>query len=149
MHKCKGCVWANWLSEEKIYCFFPQCVKNKAVKPVPTRPKRPCSYPCCPELVDGRYCDAHQKVIDRGYNKERSPEIKKRYGNAWRKIRSRYIKAHPLCVECKRAGKLTPAEEIHHIVPLSKGGTHEESNLMSLCTSCHSTITAREGGRWG
>ncbi|HEY5556285.1 hypothetical protein [Acetobacterium sp.] len=22
-------------------------------------------------------------------------------------------------------------------------------NLMSLCTSCHSTIIAKEGGRWG
>ncbi|HOE18067.1 MAG TPA: HNH endonuclease [Syntrophorhabdaceae bacterium] len=44
---------------------------------------------------------------------------------------------------------MTPAEEVHHIIPLSKGGTHDESNLMSLCTSCHSEITAREGGRWG
>lgn len=35
------------------------------------------------------------------------------------------------------------------ILPLSKGGTHVESNLMALCKRCHSEITAREGGRWG
>lgn len=49
----------------------------------------------------------------------------------------------------KRAGKITPAEEVHHILPLSKGGTHVESNLMALCKRCHSEITAREGGPVG
>ena len=44
---------------------------------------------------------------------------------------------------------LTSAEEVHHILPLAAGGTHEERNRMALCTSCHSEITAREGGRWG
>ena len=116
---------------------------------MPTKPKRPCSYPGCPELVADRYCEAHQKLIDTRYNKyQRDSSTGKRYGSAWRKLRSRYIKAHPLCEMCKKTGKLTPAEEVHHIIPLSKGGTHAESNLMSLCTSCHSTITAREGGRW-
>jgi 5-methylcytosine-specific restriction protein A len=54
-----------------------------------------------------------------------------------------------LCEQCRKDGKLTPAQEVHHIVPLLAGGTHDERNLMSLCTSCHSEITAREGGRWG
>lgn len=43
---------------------------------------------------------------------------------------------------------MTAAAEVHHIVPLSAGGTHDESNLMALCKPCHSRITAREGGRW-
>lgn len=75
--------------------------------------------------------------------------MKKRYGRQWKKIRDRYIKLHPMCEQCKRDGKLTEAQEVHHIVPLSKGGTHDEENLMALCTNCHSTITAKEGGRWG
>ncbi|MDP3057910.1 MAG: HNH endonuclease, partial [bacterium] len=40
-------------------------------------------------------------------------------------------------------------QEVHHVVPLSMGGSHDKENLMSLCTCCHSTITANEGGRWG
>lgn len=88
--------------------------------------------------------------MDMQYNKyERDPATKKRYGRSWKRIRDRYIAAHPLCEECKRDDKLTPADEVHHILPLSKGGTHRDDNLMSLCTSCHSTITARDGGRWG
>ncbi|HEY5465546.1 MAG TPA: HNH endonuclease signature motif containing protein, partial [Clostridia bacterium] len=63
--------------------------------------------------------------------------------------RARYIMAHPLCEECKKAGRLTPAKEVHHVVPLNKGGTHYNNNLISLCKSCHSAITAREGGLWG
>ncbi len=116
---------------------------------MPMKPKRPCSYPGCPELTDGRYCEKHQKEVDARYNKyERDPAARKRYGRTWKRIRDRYIAAHPLCERCLKVGRLTPAEEVHHIVPLSKGGAHDESNLMSLCTSCHSEITAREGGRW-
>ena len=40
-------------------------------------------------------------------------------------------------------GRLTPAEEVHHILPLAVGGTHDENNLMALCKSCHSRITIK------
>jgi 5-methylcytosine-specific restriction protein A len=117
---------------------------------MPRKPKRPCSYPGCPRLTDGRYCDEHQKLTDKQYNKyQRNPEHRKRYGRAWKRIRDRYIKAHPLCEECYKGNKFTPAEEVHHIIPLSKGGTHDDDNLMSLCKACHSSITARSGDRWG
>lgn len=117
---------------------------------MPKKPKRPCSYPGCPELVDDRYCEEHKREVNRHYNRhQRDPETSKRYGRRWRKIRKTYITAHPLCEECKKQGKFTPAEEVHHIKPLSDAGTHSYENLMSLCKSCHSTITAKEGGRWG
>ncbi len=94
---------------------------------MPYKPKRPCSYPGCPKLTDGRYCEEHQKIVTAHYNKhERDPASKKRYGRAWKRIRDRYIAAHPLCEECRKAGKVTPAEEVHHIKPLSRGGTHAE-----------------------
>ena len=117
---------------------------------MPKKPKRPCSYPGCPELTDDIYCESHKSLINRNYNKyERDSASNKRYGRAWKRIRDRYIKAHPLCEECEKEGRLTPAEEVHHIIPLSKGGGNENSNLMSLCKSCHSRITAESGGRWG
>jgi 5-methylcytosine-specific restriction protein A len=113
---------------------------------MPRKPKRPCSFPGCPELTDGRYCDMHQRQVDAYYNKyERDPQTRKRYGRRWKRIRDRYISEHPLCEECQKYGRLTPAEEVHHIIPLSKGGTNADSNLMSLCKQCHSSITAREG----
>lgn len=116
---------------------------------MPHKPRRPCSYIGCPKLVYGRYCEMHQKVIDKRYEHfERAPDTNRYYGKEWRRIRSRYIKEHPLCEECKKTGTLTPVQEVHHIIPIVKGGTHSEENLMSLCTSCHSRITAKEGGRW-
>ena len=116
---------------------------------MPYKPKRPCSFPGCPHLTHGRFCDEHAKAEAKRYERyDRSPEVKKRYGRAWQVIRDIYISEHPLCEVCKRNGKLTPAEEVHHIKPLSQGGTNAEDNLMSLCKVCHSEITAREGGRW-
>lgn len=116
---------------------------------MPKKPKRPCSSPGCPELTDGRFCPEHAKKEASRYEKyQRDPETRKRYGRAWKRIRDRYIAVHPLCEECKRQEKLTPATEVHHILPLARGGTHDESNLMALCTPCHSAITARDGDRW-
>ena len=116
---------------------------------MPTKPKRPCSYPGCPRLTDGRYCEEHQKLTDRQYEKYgRGYDSKKRYGHAWEKVRSRFIHAHPLCEECLKAGRYTEAVLVHHILPIAEGGTHEEGNLMSLCASCHSRIHAERGDRW-
>ena len=76
--------------------------------------------------------------MDKQYNRyERDPEVTRKYGRAWKRIRDRYAKVHPL----------TPVEEVHHIVPISQGGTHNENNLMSLCQSCHTKIHLEMGDR--
>ena len=116
---------------------------------MPYKPKRPCSYPGCPELTDGNFCEQHAKEESRRYEKyDRDPAMRKRYGRAWKRIRDRYISIHPLCEQCEMEDRITPAEEVHHILPLGHGGTHAEENLMALCKSCHSRITAEMGDRW-
>lgn len=117
---------------------------------MPYKPKRPCAYPGCGRLsVREQYCAEHQAAANRNYNKyERDPESYKRYGRAWKRIRYQYIKAHPLCEACREQKRLTPSEEVHHILPLSKGGSNEAENLMALCKSCHSRLTAESGDRW-
>jgi len=115
---------------------------------MPKRPKRPCSTPGCPNLTDGRYCEEHRVVERRRYDKfERSPDVNKKYGRAWKRIRDRYAREHPLCEWCEKNGRLTSAEEVHHILPISLGGTHDKSNLMSLCKSCHNKIHLELGDR--
>lgn len=117
---------------------------------MPRKPKHPCGYPGCPELTDGRYCEEHARVMNSRYEKYgRSPEAKKRYGRAWKRIRDRYASRHPFCEQCLEKGAAVPVEEVHHRVPLSEGGTHDEGNLVSLCKSCHSRIHAERGDRWG
>lgn len=117
---------------------------------MPKKPKSPCRFSDCPAISENLYCDKHNKIINKYYNKyKRAPDTYKHYSNRWRKIRQLYIKEHPVCELCEKNNILKPVEEVHHIVALSKGGTHKEENLMSLCKSCHSKITASEGGRWG
>ncbi len=79
----------------------------------------------------------HYEHFARGYNKY------ERYGKSWRKVRDRYIKDHPLCEACLGLGKATMAVLVHHRKPLSEGGTHSVSNLMSLCWSCHERVHQR------
>ena len=116
---------------------------------MPRKPKRPCSYPGCPRLTDGRFCEEHAKEEARRYEKyDRDPKAKRRYGRAWKRIRDSYAAAHPLCEICLAKGVYTPTEQVHHVKPLSQGGTHDRANLMALCTACHARIHAEHGDRW-
>ena len=116
---------------------------------MPKKPKRPCSYPGCPRLTDGRFCEEHVKAEAQRYEKyDRDPAVRRIYGRAWKRIRDSYVQQHPLCERCQEQGKLIPTEEVHHKVPLSEGGTHARSNLIALCKSCHAQIHAERGDRW-
>jgi hypothetical protein len=46
------------------------------------------------------------------------------------------------CQNCGRNGGPIGNAELHahHIVPISKGGTHKQSNLITLCSGCHWAI---------
>lgn len=38
---------------------------------MPSKPKRPCSAPGCPELTRERFCQLHAKEADKNYRKFR------------------------------------------------------------------------------
>ena len=70
---------------------------------MPRKPKRPCSYPGCPNLTDGRFCEEHAKEEAQRYEHyDRDPATKRRYGRAWKRIRDSYAAAHPLCESALR-----------------------------------------------
>ena len=115
---------------------------------MPRKPKKPCAYPGCPNLTDGTYCDKHRKEARRQYDQyERAADVHKKYGRSWKRVRNSYIKEHPFCEECFKDGKMVLAEEVHHILPVSRGGTNEVSNLMALCQSCHTKMHIQFGDR--
>jgi 5-methylcytosine-specific restriction protein A len=65
--------------------------------------------------------EKHYETFTRGYS------TGKRYGSSWQRIRTRYVHKHPLCEMCLKQGRYVAVEEVHHIVPLSEGGTNDES----------------------
>ena len=116
---------------------------------VPSKPKRPCSFPGCPRLTNGRFCEEHAKAEAKRYEQyDRDPETRRRYGRVWKRIRDAYVQQHPVCELCQRDGRLVATEEVHHKVPLAEGGTHDRNNLISLCKACHAKIHAERGDRW-
>lgn len=117
---------------------------------MPKSPVRGCAYGRCNKraVPGSQYCEEHKKIMDRQYNRyTREEDVKKKYGTAWKKARDRHAARYPYCEQCYREGKITMMDEVHHIVPVSRGGTNEDSNLMSLCRSCHNKIHHDLGDR--
>lgn len=112
---------------------------------MPRKARTPCKKTGCPRLTKSGvgYCDEHAppKKPD-----PRPSAARRGYGRRWRKIRKMHLRRHPLCYDCTAEGRTTEATEVHHVRPLSEGGTHAFGNLMSLCKSHHSRRTALERG---
>lgn len=59
---------------------------------MPYKPKKPCKFPGCKNLTSGDYCSEHEKIQRDQYNRfERRPDINRKYGHEWRRVRARYI----------------------------------------------------------
>ena len=73
------------------------------------------------------------------------------YGWPWQKARAAYLREHPLCVNCKRDGRVTLAKVVDHIVP-HRGRESlfwDQNNWQPMCKACHDAKTAREDGGFG
>lgn len=65
------------------------------------------------------------------------------YPSDWDSRRRRvYKRDNYECQNCGKKGAKRGNAELHahHIVPISKGGSHKESNLTTLCRECHSKV---------
>ena len=111
---------------------------------MPRTPKRPCRYPGCPNLCDkGVYCLQHMEFSS---DRMRGGADARGYNSEWRRARKAFLQKHPLCAECGKAGKLTPATVVDHIIP-HRGDKRlfwVEKNWQPLCKSCHDQKTGHE-----
>ena len=65
------------------------------------------------------------------------------YDARWRKARKAFLQKHPLCAECLKKGKATPATVVDHIVP-HRGDQKlfwDQSNWQPLCKEHHDKKT--------
>ena len=107
------------------------------------KPKRPCSHPGCPALVDSGKCPEHS----RQYERDRGTSTARGYGRLHRKIREIVMREEPLCRECLKIGRVTPSYEMDHID--GDAFNRARSNLQMLCKACHARKTIREQGGFG
>lgn len=104
---------------------------------MPRKPLRPCRHPDCPVLSNNVYCDAHRSLYARESATVRG------YDARWRKARKQFLRQNPLCVECERNKKLTPAIIVDHVLP-HRGDDYlfwDKNNWQALCKRCHDKKT--------
>ncbi|HCP6936121.1 TPA: HNH endonuclease [Escherichia coli] len=113
---------------------------------MPSRIPRACrKRGCAGTTTDSSgYCDKHRGEgwiqHQRGLSRHQ-----RGYGSKWTVIRARILKRDKgLCQLCLRAGVVSEAKTVDHIIPKAHGGTDADSNLQSLCWPCHKAKTARE-----
>ncbi len=90
----------------------------------------------------------HQQTIKeqrRGGLDTRPSACKRGYGRAHRRRREYVLRCDSVCMKYHKE----PSTDADHIVPLSKGGKDNVSNMQGLCASCHSQKTATEDGGFG
>jgi 5-methylcytosine-specific restriction protein A len=100
-----------------------------------------CSEPGCPNI---RPCELHPPRGGWAAWKRANPAAADAYRGDWPVIRKRVLAEEPRCRLCGAS-----ASDVDHIQPVSRGGTHERSNLRSLCGPCHRRRTARQTHRGG
>ncbi len=90
-----------------------------------------------------------KKKTNKYQKHNKNVDISKIYNSPnWKKLRLGYLMQHPLCEQCLKEDKITPATEVHHIKPISTGSdelamksiAYNAYNLMALCKDCHHKI---------
>lgn len=87
---------------------------------------------------------------DRAHDRRRGSFRERGYDARWDKARAAYLRQHPLCVMCRRAGQLVAATVVDHIVPHRRDQRlfWDESNWQALCKRHHDRDKQRiERGR--
>lgn len=129
---------------------------------MPSRPKSICRAPACGKLLDlPGYCEKHKKAVRKKEDERRGTAAERGYDSKWARVRGFYLRKHPLCVYCRRDGRVVAANVVDHIVPhrlkeaidsgdearISKARAlfwDSANNWQSLCKPCHDSVKQRE-----
>lgn len=99
----------------------------------------------CHAVHDRGPCPVSQAEAKRRANLQRDPVVKRMYGRRWQAVSAGWLRSHPLCVECERAGIVEAATDVDHVRP-HRGDPKifwDGTNWQSLCRRCHARKTAK------
>jgi 5-methylcytosine-specific restriction enzyme A len=98
---------------------------------------------CSVLVFDGSSrCEAHKVKAW-----AKTATYKRESGRPLQRKRAALFAREPLCRECRKHGRVTPATIRDHIKPLAEGGTDDDDNIQPLCTPCSDAKTAEESAR--
>ena len=105
-----------------------------------------CNAPACGNLTYSRYCEKHTHTEPKPVRSKdhRGSAGSRGYDNDWRKLRSSWIRQHPMCAECTRQGRATQGIDVDHIAPfigINDSLRLDRRNLQTLCRLCHNRKT--------
>ena len=117
---------------------------------MPRQALRPCNAVGCNRLSEYQYCEDHShlgiqrhKIYDQNYRDRRTARFYK--SKEWLISRKKVLnRDHGLCQHCLKHQKITPADTVHHKVPLKVDWSRrlDLDNLESLCASYHNKVRA-------
>lgn len=120
---------------------------------MPSKPPSPCRHQGCSKLVTKPgFCPEHRRKVYKAQKTVVSDDYRERnrfyQRKEWKNVRKLQLALEPLCRECRKAGKLTAAVIVDHVVTIANGGAELElSNLQSLCKSHHDGKTRSDTNR--
>ena len=107
---------------------------------MPNAPSTPCAEPGCGRL------DCKEHTWRKRQDRDRGKTTARGYGADWQRVRRVALsRDNWLCVACGKLGRITVAEEVHHIEPIERRPELRLvlSNLMSVCVPCHAELGKR------
>ena len=110
---------------------------------MPWSARRPCRKLGCGKLaVRGKvYCEEHSELES---DRMRGTAAERGYDKHWRAASADFLARNPLCAQCRKEGRLTPATVVDHVEPHrgDKKLFWDRNNWQSLCKTHHDRKTA-------
>ena len=99
-----------------------------------------------PKRVDGAPSNAQDYDRFRGNSRARG------YDSRWERVRLQHLMDEPLCRHCAERDDwvVVAADVVDHIIPIAVAPERrlDDSNLQSLCHSCHAIKSLADQRRW-
>jgi len=106
-----------------------------------------CSEPGCPTILIGgpTRCERHS----RRRPDERPSAAARGYDAKWRRNAGRFVKAHPVCVDCGGQSEVADHDPVERRDLIAAGDPHPDAwhHLVPRCIDCHNRRTARTSRR--
>lgn len=117
------------------------------------KPRKQCNHAGCSILVDydQKYCSKHERKTVTNVSYKQRKQYEGKYfmfykSKSWKNLSYLYRLNNPCCEKCLKAGMIRKADVVDHIIEIRDDYDRrlDETNLMSLCHSCHNKKTAIE-----